>query len=65
MRLYTFFWTLFVPAGVVLILVGAVVPGLVLLILFVFDQAVFTPLIVARWQKSRSRGESAEHERRR
>ena len=51
MRLYTLFWTLLVPAGVVLVLAGAVVPGLVLLVLFVFDQAVFTPLIVARIQK--------------
>jgi hypothetical protein len=51
MRLYTLFWTLLVPAGVVLVLAGAVVPGLVLLVLFVFDQAVFTPLIVARSQK--------------
>ena len=51
MRLYTLFWTLFVPVGVILVLAGAVVPGLVLLVLFVFDQAVFTPLIVARSQK--------------
>jgi hypothetical protein len=51
MRLYTLFWTLFVPAGVILVLAGAVVPGLVLLLLFVVDQAVFTPLIVARIQK--------------
>jgi Flp pilus assembly protein TadB len=50
-RLYALFWTLFVPAGVILVLVGAVVPGLVLLVLFVVDQAVFTPLIVARSQK--------------
>jgi hypothetical protein len=40
MRLYTLFWTLFVPAGVILVLAGAVVPGLALLVLFVFDQAV-------------------------
>jgi hypothetical protein len=51
MRLYFWFWTLFVPAGVVLLFAGAVVPGLIVLILFVFDQAVFTPLIVARYQK--------------
>ena len=51
MRLYTLFWTLFLPAGVVLVVVGAVLPGLVLLVLFVIDQAVFTPLIVARSQK--------------
>ena len=50
-RLYFLFWTLFVPVGVILVLAGAVVPGLVLLVLFVFDQAVFTPLIVARSQK--------------
>ena len=51
LRLYTLFWTLFLPAGVILVLAGAVVPGLVLLVLFVIDQAVFTPLIVARSQK--------------
>ena len=51
LRLYSLFWTLFLPAGVILVLAGAVVPGLVLLVLFVFDQAVFTPLIVARSQK--------------
>jgi hypothetical protein len=50
-RLYFLFWTLFLPAGVVLVLAGAVVPGLVLLVIFVFDQAVFTPLIVARSQR--------------
>ena len=50
-RLYFLFWTLFLPAGVILVLAGAVVLGLVLLVLFVFDQAVFTPLIVARSQK--------------
>ena len=48
MRLYTIFWTLFLPAGVVLVFLGAIIPGLVLLVLFVIDQAVFTPLIVAR-----------------
>jgi hypothetical protein len=51
MRLYTVFWTLLVPVGVILVLAGAVVPGLVLLALFVVDHAVFTPLIVARSQK--------------
>jgi hypothetical protein len=51
LRLYSLFWTLFLPAGVILVLAGAVVPGLVLLVLFVVDQAVFTPLIVARSQK--------------
>ena len=50
-RLYFLFWTLFLPAGVALVLAGAVVPGLVLLVLFVVDQAVFTPLIVARSQR--------------
>jgi hypothetical protein len=47
-RLYALFWTVFLPAGVILVFAGAVVPGLVLLVLFVVDQAVFTPLIVAR-----------------
>jgi len=51
LRLYTLFWTLFLPAGVALVFAGAVVPGLVLLVLFVIDQAFFTPLIVARSQK--------------
>jgi hypothetical protein len=51
LRLYGLFWTLLVPAGVILVLAGAVIPGLVLLVLFVFDQAVFTPLIVARSQR--------------
>jgi hypothetical protein len=51
LRLYFFFWTLFVPAGVVLLFSGLVVPGLVVLAIFVIDQAVFTPLIVARSQK--------------
>ena len=59
LRLYFLFWTLFVPAGVILVLAGAVVPGLVLLVIFVFDQAVFTPLIVARSQKqARAKGRS-------
>jgi hypothetical protein len=52
-RLYFWLWTLFVPAGVALLLAGAVVPGLVLLALFVVDQAVFVPLIVARVQRQR------------
>ena len=47
-QLYFGFWTLLVPVGVVLLFVGATVPGLVLLVLFLFDQAVFTPLIAAR-----------------
>ena len=48
MKLYFWFWTVLVPTGVALLLAGAVVSGLILLICFVFDQAVFTPLIVAR-----------------
>lgn len=55
-RLYFWFWTLFVPAGVVLLLAGAVVPGLVLLALFVLDQAVFVPLMVARSQRPKRVG---------
>jgi hypothetical protein len=51
LRLYFYFWTLFVPAGVVLLFAGLVVPGLVVLGMFVVDQAIFTPLIVARSQK--------------
>jgi hypothetical protein len=50
-RLYFAFWTVLVPAGFSLLIVGAVVPGLVLLVCFVFDQAVFTPLLVARSQR--------------
>jgi hypothetical protein len=57
-RLYFWFWTLFVPAGVVLLLAGAVVPGLVLLVLFVLDQAVFVPLMVARSQRQKRAGSS-------
>jgi uncharacterized integral membrane protein len=53
-RLYFLFWTLFLPAGVILVFAGAVVPGLVLLVVFVFDQAVFTPLLVARSQRHRA-----------
>ena len=33
---------------------GAVVPGLALLVLFVVEQAVFVPLIVARSQRQKS-----------
>jgi hypothetical protein len=47
-QLYFAFWTVLVPAGVALLLAGATVPGLALLVLFLFDQAVFTPLIAAR-----------------
>lgn len=55
-QLYFWLWTLFVPAGVVLLLAGAIVPGLVLLALFVLDQAVFVPLIVARSQRQKRAG---------
>jgi hypothetical protein len=51
MKLYFWMWTVLVPTGLALLFVGAVLPGLVLLICFVFDQAVFTPLIVARAQR--------------
>jgi uncharacterized integral membrane protein len=54
-RLYFLFWTILVPTGVVLVLAGAVVPGLVLLVLFVFDQAVVTPIIAHRQGRRRSR----------
>jgi hypothetical protein len=47
-QLYFAFWTVLVPTGVALVLAGATVPGLILLVCFIFDQAVFTPLIVAR-----------------
>jgi hypothetical protein len=50
-RLYFWFWTILVPTGLVLLFSGLVIPGLALLVLFVIDQAVFTPLIVARRQK--------------
>jgi hypothetical protein len=50
-RLYFWFWTLTVPTGLALLFSGLVVPGLVVLVIFVIDQAVFTPLIVARSQK--------------
>jgi hypothetical protein len=50
-RLYFWFWTLMVPTGLALLFAGLVVPGLVLLVLFVIDHAIFTPLIVARSQK--------------
>ena len=53
-RLYFWFWTLFVPLGLALLLAGLVVPGLVVLVIFVIDQAVFTPLIVARSQKPKA-----------
>jgi hypothetical protein len=50
-RLYFWVWTLLVPAGLALLFAGLVVPGLVLLVLFVIEQAIFVPLIVARSQK--------------
>ena len=50
-QLYFAFWTVLVPTGVALVLAGATVPGLALLVLFLFDQAVFTPLIAARTKK--------------
>jgi hypothetical protein len=59
-RLYFWFWTLFVPAGVALLFAGAVVPGLVLLGLFVVDQAVFVPLVVARRQKQKRARQSGK-----
>ena len=52
-RLYFFFWTLLVPTGLALVFAGIVVPGLVLLVTFVFDQAVVTPLLVARSRRGR------------
>ena len=57
-RLYFWLWTLLVPAGVALLLVGATIPGLVLLSLFVVEQAVFVPLVVARSQaRKRANGD--------
>jgi uncharacterized integral membrane protein len=53
-QLYFWFWTFLIPTGVVLVLVGATLPGLLLLVLFLFDQAVFTPLIAARAKRRRS-----------
>jgi hypothetical protein len=55
-QLYFWLWTLLVPAGVALLLVGAVVPGLVMLGLFVLEQAVFVPLMVARSQRQKRDG---------
>jgi hypothetical protein len=52
-QLYFVLWTILVPTGVALVLAGAVIPGLALLVMFLFDQAVFTPLIVARSQRNR------------
>jgi hypothetical protein len=54
-RLYFWFWTLMVPTGLALLFAGLVIPGLVLLVMFMIDQAVFTPLIVARSQKRSKR----------
>jgi hypothetical protein len=50
-RLYFWIWTLLVPVGLALLFAGLVVPGLVLLGLFVIEQAIFVPLVVARSQK--------------
>jgi hypothetical protein len=50
-RLYFWFWTLLVPTGLGLLFAGLVIPGLVVLGMFVIDQAIFTPLIVARSQR--------------
>jgi hypothetical protein len=50
-QLYFWVWTLCVPAGVALVLAGAEVPGLVLLALFVLEQAIFVPWVVARTQR--------------
>jgi hypothetical protein len=55
-QLYFAFWTVLVPTGVALLLAGATVAGLALLVLFLFDQAVFTPIIAARI-KSRNRSD--------
>ena len=52
-RLYFVLWTVLVPTGVALLIAGATVPGLILLVLFLFDQAVFTPLIAARVRRRR------------
>ena len=57
-RLYFWLWTLLVPVGVVLLFAGAVVPGLVLLVLFVVEQAIFVPLMVARRQRQKDAGSS-------
>ena len=54
-QLYFVFWTLLVPVGVALLLAGATVPGLALLVLFLFDQAVFTPLLAARAKRGPGR----------
>ncbi|HKH22853.1 MAG TPA: hypothetical protein VKA88_04460 [Solirubrobacterales bacterium] len=39
-QLYFVLWTVLVPTGVALLVAGATVPRLVLLVLFLFDQAV-------------------------
>jgi hypothetical protein len=58
-QLYFWLWTLLIPAGVTLVLAGAVVPGLVLLGLFVLEQSIFVPWAVARSQRP-DRGGSAQ-----
>jgi hypothetical protein len=55
-RLYFWLWTLLVPAGVALLFAGAVVPGIVLLALFVLEQAVFVPVVAARQQRKERGG---------
>jgi hypothetical protein len=60
-RLYFWFWTLLVPTGVALLFAGAVIPGLVLLALFVVDQAVFVPWVVARSQRQNRTGTEGRH----
>jgi hypothetical protein len=55
-RLYFWLWTLLVPAGVALLFVGAVVPGIVLLALFVLEQAVVVPVMAARQQRKERGG---------
>jgi hypothetical protein len=50
-QLYFWLWTALVPAGLALLFAGIVVPGLLLLGLFVVEQAIIVPLIAARSQK--------------
>jgi hypothetical protein len=50
-RLYFYIWTLLVPLGLALLFAGLVVPGLVLLVMFVIEQAIVVPLLVARSRK--------------
>jgi hypothetical protein len=50
-KLYFYIWTLLVPVGLALLFAGLVVPGLLLLALFVIEQAIVVPLLAARSQK--------------